>query len=590
MSTRIQALPQATIDRIAAGEVVERPASVLKEIMENSLDAGATRITLEISGGGIEMLRLSDDGHGISREDLPLALERHSTSKIRKLDDIEGVATFGFRGEALAAIASVSNLEITSKINDADSAWRISSQNGKLLGVEPISREIGTTVCMRDLFAQVPVRRKFLKSVSGEKRQVMRVWEQYLLAHPEVSFSLVDEGKERSRYSAASLQDRVGDLLGEELARQMVALSAEDDGFRVSGLCSLPLTSRGNRSHQYLYLGRRPIQDDRARHAISQAYRDVLAPGRFPSCVLFLEADPGLVDVNVHPAKREVRFREAARVHSVISRAISQAISGDGLRERLIKDPAIQLGNLRPEELPASQSKLHFASAAGPAYGRVRESDPVRPAMNYQESPSHKGESEESLFWQLENTFILTRMGGGLVIVDQHNAHERILYDRAVEDLEGRTPASQELLFPHNLELSPSEMEAWRELGDFFAELGYRMTEFGPTTLAVEAIPSALRRWDEGETILNILADTLSEQGGASKKRKMALATYACKGAIKAGQPLRLDEMSSLVEELFETTSPYTCPHGRPIVIRIGRDELEKRFHRVVPDGSREDV
>ncbi len=590
MSSRIQALPQATIDRIAAGEVVERPASVLKEILENSLDAGATRITLEIAGGGIELLRLSDDGHGISREDLPSALERHSTSKIRKLDDIEGVSTFGFRGEALAAIASVSNLEIVSKVPEAESAWKINSMNGSLGAIEPASREQGSTVSIRDLFGHVPVRRKFLKSVSGEKRQVMRVWEQYLLAHPEVSFTFIDEGKERSRYTAATLQDRVGDLLGEDLAKQMVPVSAEDEGFRVSGLCSLPLTSRGNRSQQYLFLGRRPIQDDRARHAISQAYRDVLAPGRFPSCVLFLEADPGLVDVNVHPAKREVRFREAARVHSVISRAISQAIAGGGLGEKLSKDPGIQLGDLRPAEVSAPQSRMSFPSGSGPAYGRVREADPVRPSMDYRETTSAASETEETLFWQLENTFILTRMGGGLVIVDQHNAHERILYDKAVENLEGREPASQELLFPHKLELSPSEMEAWRELGDFFSELGYRMSEFGPTTLAVEAIPSSLRRWDDGETILGILADTLNEQGGSSKKRKMALATYACKGAVKAGQVLRLDEMKSLVEELFETTSPYTCPHGRPIVIRIGKDELEKRFHRVVPGNTREDA
>ncbi len=590
MTSRIQALPQATIDRIAAGEVVERPASVLKEILENSLDAGATRITLEIAGGGIELLRLSDDGHGMSQNDLPSALERHSTSKIRKLDDIEGVTTFGFRGEALAAIASVSNIEITSKVENADSAWRISSLNGMLGAVEPASRELGTTVSMRDLFAQVPVRRKFLRSVSGEKRQVMRVWEQYLLAHPEVTFILIVEGKERARYTAASLKDRVGDLLGVESARQMVELSGEDEGFRVSGLCSLPLTSRGNRSQQYLFLGRRPIQDDRARHAISQAYRDVLAPGRFPSCVLFLEADPDLVDVNVHPAKREVRFREAARVHSVISRAISKAIAGGDLAKKLSNDPGIQLGDLRPREVSAPQSKMSFPSAAQPAYGRVRESGPTTPPMDYREAPAAKFETEESLFWQLENTFILTRMGGGLVIVDQHNAHERILFDKAVENLEGREPVSQELLFPHNLEVSPSEMEAWRKLGDFFSELGYRMSEFGPTTLAVEAIPSSLRRWDEGETILGILADTLNEQGGSSKKRKMALATYACKGAVKAGQVLRPDEMRSLVEELFETTSPYTCPHGRPIVIRIGRDELEKRFHRIVPEGAREDA
>ncbi len=588
MSHRIQALPRATIDRIAAGEVVERPASVLKELLENALDAGSTRITLEIAGGGIDLLRIVDDGHGIDGSELPSALERHSTSKIRELEDIEGVATFGFRGEALAAIASVSTLEILSRVAKADSAWRIESAGGTVKGPEPATREVGSTVTVRDLFGRVPVRRKFLKSVSGEKRQVMRVWEQYLLAHPEVAFTLVDEGKEKASYPAGDLRRRVGEILGDEIARQMVELSATDEGFSVSGLCSLPLTSRGNRGQQFVFLGRRPIQDDRVRHAIGQVYRDVLAPGRFPSCVLFLEVDPGLVDVNVHPAKREVRFREAARVHSIITRAISEAIGGGGLGEKLSESPHMQLGDLRPPERSAPQSDFSFPASAGPAPGRVRESVPV-PPMDYREVDTPRAEDEVEEYWQVENTFIVTRMGGGLVIVDQHNAHERILYDRAVENLEGRKPASQELLFPHSLELSPSEMEAWRELEDFFSKLGYRMSEFGPSTLAVEAIPETLRRWDEGETIRNVLADALGEQGGLSQKRKTALATFACKGAVKAGQPLRVDEMRNLVADLFETRSPYTCPHGRPIVIRIGRDELEKRFHRVVPDRAREE-
>ncbi len=588
MGRRIQALPRATIDRIAAGEVVERPASVLKELLENALDAEATRITLEIAGGGIDLLRISDDGHGIPGRDLPSALERHSTSKIRELDDIEGVATFGFRGEALAAIASVSNLEILSRVADAYSGWRIESAGGAAGKPEPASRETGSTVSVRDLFGRVPVRRKFLKSASGEKRQIMRVWEQYLLAHPEVAFTFLDDGKEKARYASAPLKQRAAEVLGDEVARQMVDLSAADDGFAVSGLCSLPLTSRGNRAQQFVFLGRRPIQDDRVRHAIGQAYRDVLAPGRFPSCLLFLEVDPGLVDVNVHPTKREVRFREAARVHSIITRAISEAIGGGGLGEKLAESPHMQLGDLRPPERRAPQTDFSFPSSASPAPGRVRESAPV-PPMDYREGAAPRAGAEVEEFWQVENTFIVTRMGGGLVIVDQHNAHERILYDRAVENLEGRKPASQELLFPHSLEVSPSEMEAFKELEDFFVQLGYRMSEFGPSTLAVEAIPETLRRWDEGETIRNVLADALSEQGGLSRKRKTALATFACKGAVKAGQPLRSDEMKSLVADLFETRSPYTCPHGRPIVIRIGRDELEKRFHRVVPDRAREE-
>jgi DNA mismatch repair protein MutL len=590
MPSSIRALPRETIDRIAAGEVVERPASVLKELLENALDSGATRITLEIAGGGIELIRVSDDGNGISSEDLPAAMMRHSTSKISTLNDIEGVATFGFRGEALAAIASVSTLEIFSRVEEAESGWKLESVSGKASNPKPASREVGTTVSVRELFGRIPVRRKFLKTPSGEKRQLMRVWEQTLLAHPEIAFTLIDEGSKRGQYAASDLRGRVAELLGPELANQMIELSAEEDAYQVSGLCTLPLTSRGNRSQQFVFLGRRPIEDDRARHAIGQAYRDVLAPGRFPSCVLFLEVAADLVDVNVHPSKREVRFREPARVHSIITHAIGKAIGGGSLGKRLDDRPELQLGNFRHKLQDKVQSDFTFPSKKGQAADRVRESYSVSQPMDIRERETESLETEVSEYWQIENTFIITRIGGGLVIVDQHNAHERILYDQAIANLEGREPASQSLLFPHSLELSPSEMETWRELKEFFLSLGYRMGEFGPNTLAVEAIPSTLKRWDKGVAIRDILSDVLEEKGAASEKRKTALATYACKSAIKAGQILRVDEMRSLVEDLFETKSPYTCPHGRPIVIRIGRDELEKRFHRIVPEGPREEM
>jgi len=590
LQARIEALPRETVDRIAAGEVVERPASVLKELLENSLDAGATRITLELAGGGIELLRVSDDGHGIDREELALAVRRHCTSKIRELRDIEGVGTFGFRGEALAALASVSILEILSRREKGESAWSLEVRDGKPGDTVPAARERGTTVSVRDLFGRVPVRRKFLKTESGEKRQVLRVWEQYLLAHPEVTFALVDEGVEKARYTATvDLKQRVGDLLGAELSRQMVDISGEEEGHRIEGLCSLPLTSRGNRNHQFIFLGRRPIQDDRVSHAIRQAYRDVLPPGRFPSCLLFLEVEPGLVDVNVHPTKREVRFRESSRIHSLVSHAIGRAISGGALGRRLADRPEMQLGGQRAESGAKPQSNIDFKPGPGPRPGMVREyQSGSREPLDIREAPAETEANREAEFWQLDRTFILTRIGEGLVIVDQHNAHERILYDRALANLDGRAPESQSLLFPHSLEISPSEMEAWRELDDFLETLGYRISEFGENTLAVEAIPAGLRRWDGGESLRELLADSLAEKGGRSERRDRALATYACKAAVKAGQILRAEEMRRLIAELFETRSPYTCPHGRPIIIRIGRDELEKRFHRIVPD--REDA
>jgi len=583
----IHALSRETIDRIAAGEVVERPASLLKELIENALDAGATRIGLELSGGGIEMLRLSDDGAGIAAEDLPAALERHATSKIRELDDIEGVATFGFRGEALASIASVATLEIISRVPGEPSAWMLRARDGEVPALRPSTREPGTTVTVRDLFARVPVRKKFLKSAAGEKRQVMRIWERYLLSHPEVAFRLVDEDREAIQFASTTLRERVADVLGAGLARQMVEVSAEEDGYRLEGLTTLPLTRRGNRAQQFLFLGRRPIVDDRLRHAIAHAYRDVLPPGRHPSCLLFLEMDGSLVDVNVHPAKREVRFREPARVHELVRHSLERAISGGGLGGRLAESPSLQLGDMKASGAHPSPERDEGFPGTSRAAGFFRSmADPIS-VDGVREGSSPARESRNSEFWQVENTFIVTRIGGGLVIVDQHNAHERILYDRAVENLGGRAPTSQKLLFPFNLELSPAEMEAWRMLRGFFERLGFSMEEFGPAAVAVEAIPETLRRWDEGKAIRDILADSLEEKSGGAK-RERALATYACKSAIKAGQPLREDEMRSLVSELFETHSPYTCPHGRPVVLRIGREELERRFHRSVPEGARE--
>jgi DNA mismatch repair protein MutL len=585
--TPIQALSAETVNRIAAGEVIERPAAALKELLENALDAGADQVEVEIAGGGVSLLRLSDNGIGIPREELQEALSRHSTSKIRALDDIEGVSSFGFRGEALASMASVSDLSLTSRTEEEESAWSIRSFHGKLEEPRPQARETGCTVVMKDLFAQIPVRKKFLKSENSEKRAILQIFQQYVLAHPEIAFRFLEDGKEKLQYpECRTIRERAEAVLGREALRHMVDLEGEDESYRLTGLCSLPLSSRGNRSQQYVFLGRRPIRDDSLRHAISQAYRDVLPPGRFPSCVLFLELPGEEVDVNVHPSKREVRFRNPSRLHSLFTRALKQAIgSGGDLASRLREKESLLLG---PERLPGGrkQSALSF-----PGHSHSGYQAPARPTppMDLRETGDSAPErSEERSFWHLQNTFILTRIGGGLVIIDQHNAHERVLFDQALANLSGLAPKQQELLFPHKLELSPPEMEAWREGSEFFQEIGYRMSEFGPSTLLVEAIPETVSRWDEGSAIRDILHDISEETGDLGKKRETALATYSCKNAIKAGEAMRDEEMDILVTRLFQTTQPYTCPHGRPIIIRIGREELEKRFHRKIPDSVSE--
>ena len=601
MRRPIRLLPPETVNRIAAGEVVERPASVLKELLENALDAGAGRIELEIAAGGIGMIRLSDDGHGIPADELPVALERHATSKIESLKDVERAATLGFRGEALAAIASVSLLDIVSRVEGEDSAWELSAAGGKLGATQPRARERGTTVTVRELFGDVPARRKFLRSESAEKRRMLELWHSYLLAYPEIHFVLREGGRELAHYPAlGEVRERAAQILGAATARHMVEVDAEQAGYRLSGLCTLPLVSRGNRSHQFLYLGRRPIDDRQVSHAISQAYREVLAPGRFPACILFLEAPAGSVDVNVHPAKREVHFRDGRQVHQLVRHGIKDAVGGRGdlgallaEKEDLLLGPPREGGAVRTATAGAGQKALAYQPAPRPRHDVGREPGFFRLGGEPVPAPDdglprgagqERQEREERLFWQLHDTFILTQIRGGLVIIDQHNAHERVLYDRARAALAGEAAGVQRLLFPHTVELNRAEMEAWREQASFFMELGFIIEEFGESTLSVTGIPDTLSRWDGGEVIRDIIDDVMAESGGFGERRNRALISYCCKSAIKAGEPLREEEMRHLVDQLFGTENPYTCPHGRPIVIRISMDELEKRFHRRVPE------
>ena len=610
MRPEILPLDAGTINRIAAGEVVEGPASVLKELLENALDAGATRIELEIAGGGVMLLKLSDDGHGIPVEQLAEALRRHSTSKIRSLADLEKASTLGFRGEALAAIASVSLLEICSRVEESDSAWQLTSRNGD--APRPAARERGTVVTVRELFGDVPARRKFLRSEAGEKRRLLTLWHSYLLAYPELDFVLREGGREVSNYPAAGdLAGRVAQVLGDSTARHMVEVDAEFDGYRVTGLTTLPLISRGNRSHQYVYLGRRPILDKQVSHAIAQAYADVLAPGRFPTCLLYLEVPRGMVDVNVHPAKREVRFREGRKIHHVVGMGLRQAIGSRGdLGALLSQREDLLLGAQRgvagkPEAPITDLFGGRRAGGASPTGGSQRPMNlgwkdggiPTDSSWDRgslirfdigrgpdEAAPSTISQQDEDrLFWQLHNTFILTQIRGGLVIIDQHNAHERVLYDRAIALKKGEQVGSQRLLFPHTVELDAAEMEAFRQQAGFLGELGFMIEEFGQQTISIVGIPETLQRWDGGQVIRDILDDVVAETGGPTERRNRALISFSCKSAIKAGEAMREEEMRHLVDQLFGTKNPYTCPHGRPIVIRISMDELEKRFFRTVP-------
>jgi len=612
----IRLLDPSCVERIAAGEVVEKPASAVKELVENALDAGARHVIIRLRRGGLEEIVVEDDGTGIPAREIPLAVERHATSKIAGSGDLLDVHSFGFRGEALASIASVSRFSLRSRCAEEDTGMRLDIVGGRLERKEPVARHVGTTVIAADLFFNLPARRQFLKSESAEKRAVHQVVTALALAHPEVAFRLESDGKVVLDLAAAlDLETRVHGIFGSSVAAHLRRFEAELQGMRVEGLCSLPTYTRGNRTGQFLFVNRRAVVDKGLMHAVQHAYREVIPGGRFPLALVFLEVPPSRVDVNIHPTKAEVRLRDGAAAHELVRHAIQDALSLR--RERPGEGPTLsQLADVRPgegtpaqggegeSEVPDSLDRiahevfLHgptegYSKSYGPKWSRQKEEPRLFPPSALGEESGHfvpsgapvdpglGGEENGSpqLFWQLHNTFILTQIRGALVIVDQHNSHERILYNEGKKALEGRPVAVQQLLFPTTLELSPDELAAYEVHAGDLEKMGFATEPFGGNTILVRGIPSDLRNWNDGALLRDILVD-LAEATGGSDPREAILASYACHGAIRAGEKLTLPEMQALMDRLFATDLPYSCPHGRPTLIRIGLAELERRFQR----------
>lgn len=606
----IRLLDPGCVERIAAGEVVERPASVVKELVENSLDAGAALIRVRLRRGGVEEILVEDDGSGIPAREIPLAVERHATSKIAGSGDLTSILSYGFRGEALAAIASVSRFSLRSRWSEEDHGGRLDVVGGRLERNEPLARPSGTTVLVRDLFFNTPARKAFLRSEASERRAVTQVLTAIALAHPEVGFRLEAEGSVALDLPAArDLATRAMGVFGASVVERMRRFEGEAHGLRVAGLASLPTYTRGNRTGQFFYVNRRPIFDKGMAHAVSSAYREVVPGGRFPVLLVFLDVMPARVDVNVHPAKAEVRFRDEGAVHELIRHALQEALSlrhepeetprGQGRGEPGGRSPEAE-ALTRIEQVAqelflegsggaqtsrdrwrraADAPALFDAVGTGETPGRfVPEGAPVDPGL----SAVLGAASPEStpLFWQLHNTFILTQIRGALVIVDQHNSHERILYNEGRKALDGRGAATQQLLFPVTLELTPAELATYEVHRGDLERVGFLTEPFGGSTVLVRGIPAEIRNWNEGAMLRDILADLGDAGHSGTDPREAILASYSCHGAIRAGERLTLPEMRSLMDRLFATELPYSCPHGRPTLIRIGLGELERRFGR----------
>jgi DNA mismatch repair protein MutL len=611
----IHVLDPHTVNKIAAGEVVERPASIVKELLDNALDARATRITVDLEAGGRSLVRVSDDGVGMPPEELPLAVRNHATSKLREIEDLLRIGTLGFRGEALASIAAVSRFVITSRPADVEVGHRIEVTDGVLSPVRPVASPLGTTVSAAELFHNARARREFLRTPAAERRAVLDVVTTYALAHPQLRILLRDDGRDLlDLRPAATLRERTAAVLGRPTESNLAEVRAEHDAVRLQGLASKPPYGNRNRSQQFVFVNGRPVRDRAVSFAISKAYRHTMEPERFPTVVLFLSLPTEQVDVNVHPTKNEIRFRDERLLHGVVISALREATGPpDEAGIESLPRPERTASILKPwSEAPQTDDasrgshraldgmdvaqQLFGGGGHAPNATPQRASEPTDAsddtaawtghepgAATVLERPSQAAEltGDEALYWQLHNAYILIQIKNGLVVVDQHAAHERILYDRAVAALEGRPPSLQRLLFPIPLELSVRQYAAYEECREYLERLGFLVRPFGGRSVLVEEIPAEISRWDEGSVLLGML-DDLAENRETKRLplRDKVLATYACRAAIMQGKKLSVAEMRALMDQLFATERPYTCPHGRPSLMRIGLADLDRRFGR----------
>jgi DNA mismatch repair protein MutL len=587
----IRQLPPQLIDQIAAGEVVERPASVIKELVENSLDAGATRIELEIEGGGLRQCLVRDNGCGIPRDELALALSRHATSKIASLEDLERVGTLGFRGEALPSIASVSRLSLTSRAHGEDAAWRVESDGGRLAAPAPAAHPPGTTIIVRDLFFNTPARRRFMRSERTEFSHVERAARRLALSSFDTGFSLVREGRRlfdlRPAADAGARMRRVAEVCGEAFAAHAMEIEHAAAGLRLSGWVGLPTFSRAQPDLQYFFVNGRMIRDRLVTHALRQAFADVLFHGRHPAYLLYLEMDPGLVDVNAHPSKHEVRFRDARSIHGFLYQVVERALAGTR--------PAAG-GGTPPPATPRFGSEPQPGTWAGPSRQdamslAVADASPLQstwPAFTDHAIAAGDTSARDELpplgfaLAQLGGIYILAQNRDGLVIVDMHAAHERVLYERLKGSLSGAGPGGQPLLVPLSVRVSATEAELAESFAEELAGLGFDLDRRGPDVLVIRQLPALLVAADADALLRDILSD-LAEQGSTRRLEErinQVLGTMACHGAVRAHRQLTLAEMNALLRDMERTERADQCNHGRPTWTQLSLPELDKLFLR----------
>ena len=588
MPQRIHILSPAVISKIAAGEVVERPASVVKELVENAIDAGSRRIRVEVSGSGQKMIRVADDGRGMSPEDARLAVQRHATSKIVSDEDLEAVETLGFRGEALSSIAAVSLLELSTRDADSQEGFTLKLEGGELSDSSPVGRPVGTTVTVRNLFFNTPARRKFLRSAQTEFRRIVDVITHLSLAHREIGFQLMHGDRKTLHLGpAGNLQDRLTDLWPQEMVDDAIFFSHQASPIRIEGCIGTPEMSQSSRHRQIFILNGRPVTDRTLQHGLFQAYQAYFPKDRHPAAVVLITTAPGQVDVNVHPTKREVRFQDGRAIHDLLAFTVGKALSRltprSELKEQIIGQGAdLHIGSVGEKAEEYSTLGQVPSEAPDAAGGKVQGSlFTGRSGGPVQGIPAEARHGEDLIsLWQLHNLYIFSAIKSGVVIIDQHAAHERVLYEQAKRSFRDTSASSQQLLFPQVVELTQAQLQVFDEHQDLLSGLGFVVRPFGGKTVLVEAEPVTLMMGRHSQVLRDILDDLASHQPAELEREERLARAFACQGAIKSGERLTQEEMNSLVNMLFATSSPYTCPHGRPTIIRISMEELARKFGR----------
>lgn len=612
--SEIKILSEELTNKIAAGEVVQRPASLVKELVENSLDAGADEIIVRIKNGGKTLCEVTDDGKGMSKDDLLLAFERYATSKISAVEDLNNIRSLGFRGEALASIGSVAKVDALSTPQDSEAGHILRIRGGKFIDIKPAPPKPGTQISVRNLFYNVPARRKFLKSKNVEFRHIVKIMRKFSLIHPDVEFQLVHNGREVINLKKEKLRNRIIHLFSSDYKNNLIEINSVRGSWELDGyLGNLNLIRARRDGQQFLYVNGRSISDKYMSHAVLSGYSSLVSRGEYPFYCLNLKVPPEEIDVNVHPSKMEVKFTYRKKVYRFIKDTIKKAVQSlkndlpnfgtfspdEYYSEPTISKPKQQHRSSQQENKPeqqkgtspsslqtesgkqkpqSEQTSLHFTQ-------KVDSKKWTKRAERFSQKRKEKEQSREHYqpdvkVFQVHKKYIISQIESGIVIIDQHVAHERILYEEALNSLERGTGSAQQLLFPQTVDLSVDDYSLLLDILPYLEKLGFRAKKFGKNTIAIEAVPAGMRIGDEARAMKKII-DHYQEFGTKETDiQEKVAAAYACKAAIKAGDPLEEEEMRNLVDRLFATEDPLFCPHGRPVIVNLSLKELDKRFER----------